>query len=232
MPDPIVKRGPVRSVIGVEASTLQVTLLLNKDTTIANMPAATFVRQGGFDGTWVHVARHYSRAWSEPSCGSLRVFTGRVAEVELTGTECRLTLKSALELLDVQLPRNVYEAQCVWTVYGEGCGLVSANWTSNASVTSGNTTTINCNLTQPAGYFNLGSMTITSGPNVGTIRTIRRHDFGQLIPILPLPNVPGAGDTFEIKPTCDRTRAMCNARFDNEANIRIYPYIPAPEALL
>ena len=60
-------------------------------------------------------------------CGNgLRVFLRYLDEEGLvTGTEVQLTINSDLELLNVQMPRNIYQDQCLHTVYDAGCGLVA-----------------------------------------------------------------------------------------------------------
>jgi uncharacterized phage protein (TIGR02218 family) len=233
MTDPIIKRGATRSVIGVEVDTLNVSLLLNSDVEVNGIPLAKFAMEGGFDGARLELDRSFAASWTAEACGSLNLFTGRVAEVTVTGTEVQLTVNSDLELLNVQMPRNVYQDQCIHTVYDPGCGLSPAAFTVTANTTSGSSRTlINCNLAQSNGYFDLGTVTFTTGSNAGESRTVKRYTTGALVPSFPLPYVPAAGDLFTAKPGCDGLRATCNTRFSNEANIRIYPYIPVPEAAL
>ena len=233
MSDPLIKRGSVRSVIGVEVDTLEVTLLCNSDTTVDGIPLAKFAMDGGFDGARMELDRTFSRSWNDEACGSLNLFTGRVAEVVVTGMEVTLTINSELELLNIQMPRNVYQAQCLHTVYDPGCGLNAANFTVTGNTTSGSTrTSINCNLAQAAGHFDLGSMTYTTGPNAGQTRTVKRHTSGVLVPSFPFPHTPATGNLFTAKPGCDGLFATCGTKFSNTANIRIYEFIPVPEATI
>ena len=155
--------------------------------------------------------------------------------METAADECKLTLKDDRELLNVNLPRHVYQGQCVHTLYDAGCGLIAANFTVTGAVTSNTTAaSVNCNLTsQAVGYFSLGTMTFTTGPNAGASRAIKRHpSSGVLVPAFPWRYTPANGNQFTAKPGCDRLLATCNTKFSNTARIRIYPYIPTPEAAI
>ncbi len=233
MTDPIIKRGTVRSVIGTEVDTMDLTMQVNSEVEVANIPLAQFARQGGFDGARVTLTRAYARAFGQTFCGSLNLFSGRVSELSLTGTEVRMSVKSDLELLNVQMPRNVYQAGCGRTLYDAGCGLSAAAFTVTGNTTSGSTaTSINCNLGQTAGYFNLGVVKFTTGDNAGVTRSIRVHTTGVLELTPPLQYTPAAGDLFTARPGCDKRQATCNATFNNSANFRGFPFIPVPESTM
>lgn len=231
MTDPLIKRGTIRSVIGVEVDSLDLTLLCNSDTTVQGLPLPQFARLGGFDGARVQVDRYFSASWESAACGSLNLFTGRVGPVDITGVGVQLTVNSDLELLNIKMPRNLYMAGCIHTLYGPGCGLVAASFTVTGNTTGGSTaTSINCNLAQAAGYFDLGTIRYTSGQNAGEIRTIKAHTSGVIVPAFPFPYTPAPGDLFQAKPGCDKKYATCNSvKFSNAGNFRGYEFVPAPE---
>jgi hypothetical protein len=129
MSDPLIKRGQVRTVIGVEVDTLDVELMCNSETTFNNQPLQAFAMRGGFDGMRLSVDRFFAENWDTPPAGAIRLFTGRVSEVNIESNRVLLTVKSDLELLNVKLPRNVYQVQCVHTVYHDGCQLNAEDFT-------------------------------------------------------------------------------------------------------
>ena len=88
---------------------------------------------------------------------------------------------------------------------------------------------INCNLTQNSAYFDLGTISYTSGTNAGLSRSVRSYTVGAVVPSLPFPAAPALGDLFTIKPGCDKKSATCTTKFSNLANFRGYPTIPVPE---
>jgi uncharacterized phage protein (TIGR02218 family) len=229
--EPIVERGTVRSVIGLEVDTLDVRLRVNSDVRVANVPLAQFARMGGYDAAAVQLDRYFAADHTSAACGSLNLFTGTVADVDPSGTEVRMTVNSAIELLNIKMPRNLYMASCLHTLFDSGCGLAAGTFTFSAAAGANCTTRqITCNLAQAAGYFDLGTIEFTSGFNAGQVRTVKTHTSGVLVPSFPLPYAPASGDLFSAKPGCDKLYATCNsAKFSNSANHRAYPFIPAPE---
>jgi len=228
---PRLTRGPTRSVIGVEVDTLSVTMATSVETLIGNVPLAQYARQGGFDGAHLQLDRYFAADWATPGAGNLAMFAGRVADVELTASEVQLSITSDLELLNVMMPRNLYQSTCIHTVYDAGCGLVAANFTVSGTIAANSTTTaLYCNLAQADAYFGLGSLQFTSGPNIGVRRAVKRYLTGLITVVPPLPSTPVAGNTFTIKPGCDKLKATCQTKFNNLANNRSFPYIPVPES--
>lgn len=243
---PIFKRGGVRTQIGVEVSTMSVDLLCNSGSLIDGSPAIAFAAQGGLDGANGLVLRYFyanaqayrdrflstaANAAAQPS-GNLHIFQGRIGELNIDASGVHFTVASDMELLNIQLPRNLYQAGCIHDLYDVGCGVVAANFTATANVAANATVyTVPSDLTQNTGYFDLGVMEFTTGALAGVFRSVKQYDQanGAVTPVLPLPSAPAPGDQFVIKPGCDKTFATCNTVFTNTANFRGYEFIPTPE---
>lgn len=231
MADPLISRGQTHSTVGVDVATLSITMQIGDDSTIANVPAAAFALAGGLDGATVRVDRVFAANWSAPVTGNLNVFIGNVADVEVTGTSIEIEAKSELEKLNQVLPKNVYQAGCIHTLYGPGCGLVAANFTVTGNTAANSTRySIVSNLSNPTGYFDLGVIEFTSGPMDGVSRTVKSYANGVVVPSFPFPAAPSPGDLFGIRPGCDKRFATCNgSTLNNAANFRGYEFIPVPE---
>ncbi len=229
MTDPIIKRGPLRSTVGVEVDALDLTLLTNADVVIQGVPLAQFARAGGFDGARVQLDRYFAANWHSAPAGNLTLFAGRVSELDASGTEVHMSVKSDLELLNTQMPRNLYMAQCAHALYSTGCTLSAATWTATGEATGGTARAIATDLAQADGYFNLGTVKFLTGANAGLTRTVRGHTGGVLTVSYPLPFDPAPGDEIEARPGCDKLKATCNTKFSNAVNFRGFPFIPAPE---
>jgi uncharacterized phage protein (TIGR02218 family) len=228
--DPIVKRGALRHKVGVEVDTLQVTLQVNPEVQQGGVPLAQFALQGGFDGARLTVQRYFAADWGVAPAGSLALFSGRVADVDSSASEVRLQVKSDLEILNTKLPRNLYMAQCLHTVYDNGCKAVRASFTVPGSAAAGSSRDLVLTaLSQPEGHFDQGSLTFTSGRNAGLARTVKRQTSTQVRLAFPFPYVPEAGDSFDLVPGCDGRQATCSGKFNNLVHFRGYPYIPVPE---
>lgn len=223
-------RGATRLVIGLEVDTLDITVYTDAATTVAGKPFLSFVRAGGLDGAEATLERAFMLNWGDVSNGAVTLFAGRVANAEVGRASAKLTVKSNLELLNVKMPRNLYQPGCVHTLYDSGCGLLKSNYAVSGAAAAGSTkTVITSALGQATGYFDLGMVQFTAGANAGQKRTVRSFAAGAFTVSLPLPFAPAAGDAFTAWPGCDKTQATCTTKFNNLANFRGFPFIPVPE---
>jgi uncharacterized phage protein (TIGR02218 family) len=169
--------------------------------------------------------------------GALLWFVGRVADIVCDRYAAQITVKSDLELLDVQVPRDVYQAGCLNTLYDAACGKARAGYVATstaAGATDARRITFAHSLAQAAGYFELGVCTFTSGANTGVSRTVKTHTTGApgyVTVLQPWPFAVASGDAYSIYPGCDKTRATCNSKFSNLGRFRGMPFIPAPETV-
>jgi len=210
---------------------------------IAGQPWLPAVRGGALDGATATVDRAYLSAWpndvsafSKPAApvGVINIFTGRVAAVDVSRTQVGIAINSHLELLDVSMPRRVFQAPCQHTLFDAGCSLVAASYAVTGTVAAGSTPgLIKANISAPpgSGTYALGRIIFTSGANATFQRSIRSYLAGlpaQLKLVAPLSFPVAVGDGFTAYPGCDKQRETCSL-FGNTANFRGFPYIPAPE---
>lgn len=232
LPGPLLfKRSSTSLVAGLEADSLKVSLL--GTTTYAGIPWQQAVANGLLDAARVTLQRAFMPEWGDTTPGFLWMFSGRVSDVDLTRNEVHLTVKSDIELLDRPFPRNIFQPGCTNTLFDSGCGVVKASFTTATSTLTGSTTSLlNFTSAQATGYFDLGTIAFTTGPNAGAKRTIKTHTSGTpatLALSLPLPFTPGIGDAFQVIPGCDKTRLGGCTKFSNTARHRGFQYIPRPE---
>lgn len=229
---PALTRGRTRAIIGIEVDTLEINFLVNSTVLVNSLPLAQFAANGGFDGARLELDRAFMPvgSYGDTSAGVLVMFVGRVAEVECTRTAVRMNVNSDLELLNVRLPRNVYQAGCRHSLYDAGCTLSKATFTVASAAAAGSTTrVINSALAQAVGYFDLGVLTFTSGVNSGLSRTVKSYAVGIHTLSFPFPVAPTIGDTFTTYPGCDKQRTTCDTKYGNLVNFGGFPYIPVPE---
>ena len=228
---PYLTRGSTRCVIGVEVDTLSVDFLVNSGVTINGIPIAQFAAQGGFDGARLALYRTFMPigSFGDTTAGALTMFVGRVADIECTRSDVHMNVNSDLELLNVMLPRNVFQAMCRHELYDAGCALVRTVLTIASAAAAGSTQlVINSAMAQASGYWNLGVLTFTSGANNGLVRSVNTYTPGVHTLSFPLYAAPAIGDTFTVYPGCNKSVAACTA-FGNLANFGGHPTIPAPE---
>ena len=80
-----------------------------------------------------------------------------------------------------------------------------------------------------SGWFDLGTVTFTSGANNGISRTVKSYAPGVLNFSLPWPYTPAPGDTFTAYPGCDKMQATCRGKFNNVGRFSSEPFIPVAE---
>lgn len=233
---PVLRRGRTRMTVGIEVDTLDVSIMADSSVTVSGTPLLQYLAGGGFDGVRLQLERAFSPGPGQAFVGILPLFSGRVSAISgLTRLEARLAVTSDSELLDVKLPRNVYQAPCLNTLYDSACGLVKATYTFSGTCNDAGATRsqFTCTgLAQASGYFDLGVVTFTSGPNSGLSRTVRTYTTGLIKTISPFPSAPANGNTFTIAAGCDKRQTTCSTKFSNLARFRGTPYIPTPESIL
>lgn len=231
-PRPLITRGKCRTIVGVEVDTLDVSVFPQPSELLSGVTWQQAARQGALDGAWLKVERAFVSAWPTV-VGTLIAFYGRVGDVDVMRSAVTFQVRSALELLNIAMPRNLYQAVCLNTLYDAQCQAVKASFTVTGTVASGSTVSgFTTALGQAAGQFEQGVLTSTSGANAGLKRTVKSFAGGVFTFVLPWPVAPAVGDTFSVFAGCDKTQGTCSAKFANLAHFRGFPEIPVPETLL
>jgi uncharacterized phage protein (TIGR02218 family) len=233
---PGLRRTNVRWATGIEVDTMSLTLYTDaaRPNPVGGVPLLQYIRQGGFYGARVQLERAFAPKGAAGPTGTLLWFTGNVADVRIGRYEAQLSIKSDLEKLNVMVPRDVYQAGCLNTLFDAACGLGRAAWQISGSASGASDvtrTTFPHALAQAAGYFDLGVVQFTSGANSGVMRTIKRHLSGSFTVLQPLPAAVTGGDAFIAWPGCDKLNTTCSAKFSNAARFRGHPYIPMAETI-
>lgn len=230
-----IHRSRLRTVIGVEVDTLDLTIEAQSQHLLNGTPWLRAIRSGALDGADLKLERLFTPDFGSPQMGTLIEFSGRVADLEVGRTAAKVRVNSRLDVLNVQMPRNMYQPGCVNTLFDTACGVSKAAFAVGGSIQAGGTSSqLVTNLAQASGYFDLGTITFTSGTNAGVTRSIKQQKGGVLSLALPLVTPPEAGDTFIAYPGCNRSSDDPNGcpKFSNIANFRGFPFIPAPESVL
>ncbi len=221
-----------RASIGLEVDQQQITVAaLATDTIAGGAPFLQALRDGSFDGCEIERDRvFFSDHIGGTAIGSVTLFKGRLGVIDQIGrTSAKLTVNSDLVLLDIDMPRNVYQPTCLHTLYDSGCTLVKNAFGTNGTVGSGSTASV-INWSGASANFVQGSITFTSGVNTDATATVGSAVAGTSLSLLyPLESVPAAGDGFTVYYGCDHTPATCRTKFNNLANFRGFPYVPPPQ---
>ena len=227
---PAITRGKTKISVGISVDTLDVTINADASVLVGSVPILPFIANGGVDLARLALDRAFAAAPGSPWVGTLGLFQGRVSDVTVTRYEAVLTIDSDAALLNVMVPRNVYQPGCLNTLFDATCLLSKASFAVSATATSATDATrtiFSTALGQASGYFALGYAVGLTGANAGVALSIRAFASGVITTIRPWPSAVGIGDTFTVYPGCDKQQATCSSKFSNLANFRGQPWIPA-----
>lgn len=228
---PLVQGLNYKSSVGASVDRQSITLSARPyDVALGSSILATLAG-GMFDGCLVRRDRvFFSDVIGGTVIDGVCMFQGRVSVIDSIGrTTAKISVASDMVLLDVDMPRNIYQPTCLNTLFDSNCGLQANAFGTPGSVTAGSSsTTINFSGAQAVHLQ--GSVLFSTGPNVGLRATVRAVNPGVSFTLIyPLPFAPVVGDTFTVFQGCDHTSPTCAAKFNNLARFRGFPFVPPPQ---
>jgi uncharacterized phage protein (TIGR02218 family) len=221
-----------KAAIGLDVDQQQISVAARfTDTITGGAPFLQALRDGSFDGCEVGRDRvFFSDYIGGAAIGSVTLFKGRLGTIDQIGrTTAKLTVNSDLVLLDIDMPRNMYQPTCLHTLYDSGCALVKNALGTNGAVGAGSTAAV-INWSDSDARYRQGSITFTSGVNAGVTANVNDVVPNTYLVLgCPLQSSPAAGDTFTVYHGCDHTPGTCSAKFNNLGNFRGFPFVPPPQ---
>jgi uncharacterized phage protein (TIGR02218 family) len=227
---PLVQGLKYRGSVGLDVDKQQVMIAARPTDVINGAPFLIALRDGAFDGAEVMRTRVFLTAPGGSIVGGVIMFKGKISTVDAVGrTQATVTVASDLVILDCDMPRNLFSATCVHTLYDSGCGVIRGTYAANGAAGSGSTASAILSSVAAAAHAQ-GSLVWTSGANANVRATVKSVAAGSALNLMyPLPFSPSAGDAFVVYAGCDHTQGCCRSRFNNVANFRGFPYVPPPE---
>src|SRR6185312_7655492 len=160
------------------------------------------------------------------------------AEVDYGRSLATFTVNSHLELLNLNLPRNLYQTNCVNNLGDAACGVNLSSYVTSPAARSGCTQSVlifTGAIDQSlGGAFNAGKCVGVTGANAGLARTVQytgtAYTPGDTIQLLtPFPTAPAAGDSFQVFYGCDKTLGQNGCpKFNNTPRFKGFPFVPVP----
>jgi uncharacterized phage protein (TIGR02218 family) len=183
---------------------------------------------------WEFVTGNVARDIQNLPLTVFTLFTGYMSAVDKGGrSHIEFKVKSALEKLNINMPRNYYQPGCLWTLFDQGCGLPKANYGVNATISTATYNAINisggvANPVSPDGIatYAQGRLVFTSGVNSGLQVLVDNNDTSNLYLAYPLNAVPAPGDTCTFYPGCSKSFSTCQLKFNNQAKFRGFDKVP------
>jgi uncharacterized phage protein (TIGR02218 family) len=231
---PLMQRSKLKQVRGVQVDTLSLVCHATTGNLLDGTGWQTALLQGALDGAYVTLSRLVFASWANPNqFGPTVIFYGRVADLPQVGYgSVQINVKSPLSLADNQVPWQLYQAPCAYSLYDANCGASRSFFAQSGYVQDSEDNTnlaFLTNLTQPDGWFTLGKVQMTSGAAAGQTRSLKAHNGARLTVMVPWIGAgPAPGDSFTAWAGCDRQMSTCLIKFNNLLAFGGQPFIPAP----
>jgi hypothetical protein len=223
------------STMGTQVSEQDISIAYDANALFQNWkPWAQAMLLGRLDGALIARDWAVAPAWGQPYVGVARMFSGYVAELDSVGrTLAKLKVRSDLERLAVQMPRDLFLPRCK-NVFGDfRCG-VDLNTVAQLGTVGAGATRTTIPWTGASTAYGLGKLHITNGDTVTRVRTIRKADATNLYLSYPLDFDPTAGLQFTAYPGCTRLLTGANGcqtyhPSDYQSRFGGYPFVPVAE---
>lgn len=144
------------------------------------------LQNGDWDAAIVQLDRVFMAPGHSDPTGGVLLFIGRVGDIQLDKTQVSISVKSHIELLNIDFPRNIFGPSCQRILYDAGCGVNKATYTFTGTITDAVTSeggpadalSMPVSVSDDDGYFTQGIINFTSGLNAGLQRTVKHYDGG------------------------------------------------------
>jgi uncharacterized phage protein (TIGR02218 family) len=228
---PKFERSKTKTVIGTQVDELDIMVYPEPTDLIGGTPFLAAVWQGQLDGALLQLERVFMPSYGDTSAGTVVLFAGRVSDADCSRTAVDIKVRSHLELLNIQMPRRLWQSSCTH-VFGDAmCQFSRASMQAGFACGAGSSPSAIATSVSPSPptLYDQGTITGLTGANAGASRTIRQLTGGQVLVTLAFLSPVAAGDQFELLPGCDRTLDTCTTVFNNLAHFGGFPFIPTPE---
>lgn len=199
-----------KSTIGIEVDEQSITINYpDSDTAFQNYLSWPFaLKTGRMDGGKIRRDRFIAKEWNADRTdwiGGFPMFVGLVAGIDNVGrSSAQVKVKSNNVLLNVNMPRDLWQPGCKNTWGDSICGVNQLDWSSLQHLGAASTRSV----LQWAGAdanYNQGKVHIDNGGSVTRIRTISRVEGDKLFLAYPLDFDPFDEQEFFPFPGCPKT---------------------------
>ncbi len=228
---PRFERSRTKVTTGIQVDELVVKVYPDETDRIGSQTFLRALWTGQLDGALLQLERAFMPTYGDTSPGTVILFSGRISTIDCTRTGATINVKSHLELLNIQMPRSLWQSTCPHTFGDAMCQFNRSSLALNFAATSGSTMTSINGAPVTTVPYKLGTIVGLTGENAGYSRSISGFVSGgaasvKLAFIFPV----SIGDEFSIMPGCDKTQATCANVYNNVAHFGGFPYIPSPES--
>jgi len=177
--------------------------------------------------------------WNNPSSGILRLRSGTIGEVKVTPDGMFTAELRGLNQALTQVIGEALSPECRADLGDSRCKVPidSDDWARNGTVTLvGSRRSFEVSFSNPdpravSGWYNGGVLTWLTGDNAGRSIEAKYFNGFSFEIFLSMPFDIKPGDTFRVRPGCDKRVVTCKTKYNNIINMRAEPYVPGRDAL-
>jgi uncharacterized phage protein (TIGR02218 family) len=224
-------RSKTKIVIGTQVDELEVKIYTEPTDLIGGLPFLQAAWQGKLDGALLQLERAFMATYGDTSPGTVVLFAGRISDIDCTRTGIDVKCRSHLELLNIQMPRRLWQSSCTHNLGDAMCQFDRSNLQATFSAGPGSSEAqiaTSVSPTPPNLYIQ-GTVIGVTGANAGSSCTVANMSGGWVYVRLAFLSPIPPGDQFQLLPGCDRTLSTCTNLFNNVIHYGGFPYIPTPE---
>lgn len=192
-------------------------------------------------GLWDHAeVRIFDVNWADLTMGELKQLRGWLGEFTLVGNAYTAELRGLTTAFSKSIGELV-SPSCSATVGDARCTVDLTDYTTTGEVTavtdarefdtdlSGATVRLTPTSTgaPPAGYFDAGLITWSTGLNAGRRMEVKTSALDGAVELqLPMVDAIAPGDTFSMSAGCAKSREVCISKYGNILFFRGFPDLP------
>src|SRR5271167_4954899 len=171
---PKFERSKTKTVVGTQVDELDVKIYTETTDLIGETPWLQAAWQGQLDGALLQLERAFMPSYGDTSPGTVVLFAGRISDIDCSRTGVDMKCRSHLELLNIQMPRRLWQSSCTH-VFGDAmCQFNRATLQASFACLYGSTETqiLSTVNPTPAGLYVQGTIFGLTGANSGASRTV------------------------------------------------------------
>ena len=217
-------RSAIHTISDLSVDNLDIESALNSDTL-----SADDLRAGLWDGAEIEI---FFVNWQDLTQGKIVLKRGTIGHVELQDAVFKAELRGMTQQLQQQIV-ELFTPDCRADLGDSRCKVDLSALTVIGSVTAATDQYgfTDSTRSEADDYWNGGLVTWTSGANQGHKMEIGTFTAGVFSLYLPMSGVIAVGDTYSLRPGCDKSFTTCKTRYNNGNNFRGEPYIPGTDVV-
>lgn len=129
--------------VGLTADTIDLTLQATPQNLVNGTALIASIASGAWDGAQCAINRAFMPTPGDTSAGTVLVFSGQVGNITEVGRiQCQMQAVSKLLLLNVGMPKDLFQPSCRHTLFDGGCTLSRASFQTTGTCSAGSTASL------------------------------------------------------------------------------------------